>query len=738
MAKLWEVLRGSKTIERYSLEEYFRQLSSQYTGLTPPTFSSTVWRDREDPENSFVGYTIGAYKSDSIVFACMMTRQQVFSEARFQFRQIRNGRPGDLFGSSALGVLERPWPNGTTGELLARMIQDVDLAGNFYAVNEGDRLRRLRPDWVTISLSAPPEEAVESDVIGYAYWPGGIDAGTPVPYTVDEVVHWSPIPDPTAQYRGMSWLTPIIREILADRAYTDHKLKFLENGATLGPIFRLPESMTAAQFKEFVKATDTAHRGVQNAYKPMYVGGGADITLAAADFRQLDFKAVQGAGESRIAAAARVHPVLVGLSEGLQGSSLNAGNYGAAKRNFADGTLRPLWRGACAALATVVQVPSGAELWFDDRDIAYLREDAKDVADIQSAQAAAIRQLVDAGYEADSVVQAILADDMALLKHSGLFSVQLQEPGAQDQAATAPADAQRATLDEELEELLRAWSEENHRRDSKGRFSSTGGKVAAALESGVASALDGMNREQLRREAKKRGLTLRRGAPIDEIKDMLWDHHHESGGGKSGSAGDDRLDWMGADTPGKGGSEGLAAQVDWLAEPDVEHQAAPQPVATTAPASTRPTRGFASLEQGGLPADEMVRRYEEMYGTDRSTWPAIARKAVAGLEAKMRRKQAAAHVPRRDLSNPDVIARPTGPTKAKPLSPEVQAHWDAQLSQPSGFSDLRWGVNPHSAEQQDADFLRRPVASLTPAQKLRRKELLKAAREAKTERGQRP
>ena len=67
--------------------------------------------------------------------------------------------------------------------------------------------------------------------------------------------------------------------------------------------------------------------------------------------------------------------------------------------------------------------------WYDDRDIAFLREDEKDAADIQSVQAAAIRQLVDAGYEPDSVIAAITAGDLARLKHSGLYSVQLQPPG---------------------------------------------------------------------------------------------------------------------------------------------------------------------------------------------------------------------------------------------------------------------------------------------------------------------
>jgi hypothetical protein len=37
---------------------------------------------------------------------------------------------------------------------------------------------------------------------------------------------------------------------------------------------------------------------------------------------------------------------------------------------------------------------------------------------------------VDAGFEADSVVQAVTAGDLTRLVHSGLFSVQLQPAGS--------------------------------------------------------------------------------------------------------------------------------------------------------------------------------------------------------------------------------------------------------------------------------------------------------------------
>jgi hypothetical protein len=93
--------------------------------------------------------------------------------------------------------------------------------------------------------------------------------------------------------------------------------------------------------------------------------------------------------------------------------------------------MRPLWRNAAGSLARIINVPAGAELWYDDRDIPALREDEKDAADIQQSQAITIRELINAGYEPDSVVKAVTAGDYNQLKHTGMVSVQLQEPGVQ-------------------------------------------------------------------------------------------------------------------------------------------------------------------------------------------------------------------------------------------------------------------------------------------------------------------
>lgn len=431
-----QVVRRGGDEQRFGLSQLMEMFS--YAGVGYSTYggdNSNVERDT----NAFVHYVNSYYRDNGVIFAVILARMLLFTEARFQWQRVLNGRPGDLFGTNELNLLENPWPNGTTGELLGRMEQDVSLHGNFYAVRETDRLRRLRPDWVEIVLDAPPAEAVASNIKGYAYYPGGVNSRTtPKIYLPHEVAHWSPIPDPLAQYRGMSWITPVLREISGDRAASDHKLKFFENAATPNLAVSFSENITQQQFQAFMAAMNAAHQGTSNAYKTLYLGGGADVKTIGANMEQMDFKATQGAGETRICAAGGVPPVIVGLSEGLQSATYS--NYGMARRKFGDHWARPQWRSACAALSTLVEVPRNARLWYDDRDIAFLREDQKDVASIQTQQASTMKQLIDAGFEPESVKKSMLNEDWSLLEHTGLFSVQLQPPGAAAPQGGPPSD----------------------------------------------------------------------------------------------------------------------------------------------------------------------------------------------------------------------------------------------------------------------------------------------------------
>ena len=585
--KFLDALRGPQvTRNDLSFQDWIDlfQQSVYQSGGQWPGYQMTYGKDPAEPiANNFAGYIAGGLQSNGVIFALELKRLQVFSQARFQYQRMRNGRPGDLFGDMSLTVLERPWPAATTGDLLGRMIVDADFAGNSWMAPLDGEIVRLRPDWVEVILrprmmpsGGPDGEDVQVGFtqIGIYYYEGGIYSGVkPAVFLAGEYSHFAPIPDPLATYRGMSWLTPVIRELQADTSATKHKLKFFEHAATPNVAVSLPKEITPEQFAAFVEKMDASHRGVDNAYKTLYTGGGADVTVIGANMQQLDFKVTQGAGETRLAAAAGIHPVIVGLSEGMQGSSLNAGNYTAAKRNTVDTTFRHLWQNAAGSLEPLVSVPDGSRLWYDARDIPFLHEDQKDVAEIQQAQASAWRQLVDGGMDPDAATAFLTTNDLSALlgKHNGLYSVQLQPPTDQQQGANPgpkgpavpaarssgsparPSRVRRSSgadgwdtdpigeLDEDTEALIFALFRyapkvtralegaafnAKHKRGPDGKFLKIVDRVIGALDEhkragGKGDPLKDFDREQLRQAAKARGIPLKRGEDRDSIAAKL-------------------------------------------------------------------------------------------------------------------------------------------------------------------------------------------------------------------------
>jgi len=396
------------------------------------------------------GYA-GALRACPPAFAAQMVRALVLSQMRFTWRNLPSSpTPRKTFGNRELHLLERPWPKGTTGDLVATMEWHSGLAGNAFVARRPDRLRVLRPDWCGLIFGSEqdPDEiaatSLDGELLGLVYQNGGIGSGRGQMHTLlpDEFAHWSQIPDPECPGIGQSWITAALADIQGDRAATEHKLKFFTNGATPNMVVKGIPAATKEQFAQAVEMMEEKHSGLANAYKTLYLTAGADATVVGSDLKQLDFKATQGAGETRIAMLGRVPAPLLGISEGLAGSSLNAGNFGMARRIFADSWMFPSMQDLAASLESILTVPRSqrtgqqdAELWFDTSDMPILREDAKAAAEITEIQARTITGLVKDGFTSDSSKAAVIGQDMSQLVHTGLVSVQLQQPGAQPPAA---------------------------------------------------------------------------------------------------------------------------------------------------------------------------------------------------------------------------------------------------------------------------------------------------------------
>jgi phage portal protein BeeE len=189
-------------------------------------------------------------------------------------------------------------------------------------------------------------------------------------------------------------------------------------------------AISPEQFREVINMMEERHTGAANAFRTLYLSGTADASVIGNNFTEIDFRGITASGETRVAMLSRVPGSLLGTTDGQSGSSLNAGNFGAARRTFADTWLNPTLQDLAKSLAPLVFVPQDAELWYDTQDVGLLREDAKDAAEIDAVAANAIRTLVDGGFDPETAVRTVKPDWLETLKHTGNVSVQLQPPGS--------------------------------------------------------------------------------------------------------------------------------------------------------------------------------------------------------------------------------------------------------------------------------------------------------------------
>lgn len=390
--------------------------------------------------------TIG--RRSSVVGAAVTQRSLAMSQLSFTFRSRRD--QSRLFGTQALSVLERPSPDMTREDLLLKVEPDIAYAGNFYLRRLQDgRLRRLRPDWVSLLVYSEerpdPEEAhlaADAQLLGYVYKPGGRHSKYRAQVlTPAEVAHFAPEPHPLANFIGEAWVSAVVREIAADMQATDHVSKYFENAATANMVATAPPGVTSQEaFDAWVDTFDGAHRGARNAWRNIYVQAGTDVKVIGSQLGDLAMADLQGGFETRVSAKSRVPATVLLIREGLSGSALNAGNYAQTRRMWADSWFTPYAQAFCASMSRIIDVPADAELTYDPRRVLMLQEDQSEAADIRSRDAQTMRTLVDAGWDPDAALEFVRnnGDHAALSgKHSGLPSVQLQQMTAAERRQLA-------------------------------------------------------------------------------------------------------------------------------------------------------------------------------------------------------------------------------------------------------------------------------------------------------------
>ena len=426
--------------QRASFQDYVNMLFDGSNYIVGPSGSKP-----DEVDGNFVNRIHQIHNRHGVVAAAVETRALLLSQVRFRFRRV----DGTLYGTRELLPLERPGSK-TRPELLKALEVDVSYSGTAVVARRGGELFRLAPDKVRFVLASDSDPTWSGDVlippydtrvVGVTYDPGTSPRTREVSqietFAVGEFAVWAPEPDPVHFWKGTSWVTSVVREMLIDGQVTDHEGKFFEKAATPGLVFMMSPDRSPEEIKAYADVVNTKFAGVANSYKNMFLGGATDVKVVGSSLVDLGLGELQGTYENRVAVRSMIPAAILGIKESLSGSPLNGSNYASARRKMADAWFTPTVDNLCAALEAIVPAPAdGSELSFDPSRVLFLQEDQKDAADITQTNAVAMRQLVEAGFEPTSVVAAVTTGDMSKLSHTGNVSVQLQPPGS---GATAGA-----------------------------------------------------------------------------------------------------------------------------------------------------------------------------------------------------------------------------------------------------------------------------------------------------------
>jgi phage portal protein BeeE len=390
-----------------------------YSGAVLVMSDDPSGRGKEPPAAGFAARARQVYAGNGPVFAALFARMSLLSQAEFKFQNKADQR---LYGNTSLALLEQPWPNGTSSDLLARMEQDRSLAGNAYLRKAADDLLiRMRPDTVTIISEERKDDLgrLYKIPVGYSedLGPLGYQGREPQYYEASEVAHWGPDPDPSASWRGMSWLTPVIREITGDTGLTQYKIEHIRNGAMPGIVLKYSQKLSETAVASLKKRFAALFSGPENSGRTLVLDEGADVTVAGSTLADLQFTAVQGAGVERILAASAVPAEICGLTAG--GTTSASAGYETAMRRMADMWARPSWRSACSALEPLMPHAAGnagVRLWFDVGGIAALREGELSRAQGTLVRSQALAAFVNAGFTRESAIAAAESGDLSQLK----------------------------------------------------------------------------------------------------------------------------------------------------------------------------------------------------------------------------------------------------------------------------------------------------------------------------------
>lgn len=277
----------------------------------------------------YMTYAEEGYGKNAIVHACVREISRSAPSARLQVRRKLKNAQTEVWEEHPLQkVLDRPNQHQGQKAFVELYYTYLNIDGNAFIIREKKGRR-------TVALWLPRPDRMRpviegNDLVGYVYVP---ETGEPIAWLPEEVIHVKE-PNPADPYeglgRGMAPLSAAAVETDVDNRATAYSKKFFDNAAVPFGLLKSKNVLSDPEVARIRRRIKEQYSGEDNWHEMMILDADADYQKMGLDLQEMAFVDLRAISETRICAAFKVPPILIGVKAGLDASTYS--NYTQARR----------------------------------------------------------------------------------------------------------------------------------------------------------------------------------------------------------------------------------------------------------------------------------------------------------------------------------------------------------------------------------------------------------------------
>lgn len=403
---------------------------------------SWPWSQRNDATAQ-----IKSMGSVGTLFNIVSTTSQAVAEVDWKlWRKAKSGKPEDrteVTSHAALDLWNRPNAFMTRQELVETCQQHLDLTGEGWCVvGRNAKLRSIplelwpvRPDRM-----APVPSALDF-VAGYVYTSPD---GEQVPLETDSVLFLR-MPNPDDIYRGMGPVQSILIDLDSTRYSAEWNRNFFLNSAEPGGVIEVPNRLDDGVWREMVERWREQHQGVVNAHRVAVIEAGKWVNRTFS-MRDMQFVQLREVAASTIREAFGFPKFASGDPGDVNRATAEAQSVWFAKRLTVPRLSR--WKGMLNNDLLPLFGAAGQNLEFDYESP--VAEDEEQENAERGSKATAAKTYIDAGFTAESVVEALELPDSLVWEKPEPPAPPPPPPGAPPAGPAAEAGAKPAPAEDAI------------------------------------------------------------------------------------------------------------------------------------------------------------------------------------------------------------------------------------------------------------------------------------------------